>query len=171
MPWSKTPPPPPALRWRSVVNLVNLSTPLGLLVAAAGRARLRPGANGLVLGEGYRLPFPVAGAFTVGNVVVTAGTFEQLQRRCPAVLKHEDRHAWQYAYCLGLPYLVAYTAAMGWSALRTGDRASANVFERQAGLAAGGYVERPIRPLGPVLRGLLLRILFSRAPGSREFPG
>lgn len=144
-------------RLRVVANVVNLSTPLGLLVATAGRARLRPGPGGLILGEGYRLRFPVAGAFTVGNVVITFGTFDALRSRHPDVLAHEDRHAWQYVCCFGLPYLLLYPALMGWSMLRTGDRASANVFERDAGLAAGGYVERPPRPFLPVLRTLLIR--------------
>ena len=110
-----------------------------------------------MLGEGYRLRFPVAGAFTVGNVVTTAATFEALSARHPDLLAHEDRHAWQYVYCLGLPYLLLYSAAMGWSMLRTGDRASANVFERDAGLSAGGYVERQPRPLLPTLRTRLTR--------------
>jgi hypothetical protein len=40
---------------------------------------------------------------------------------------------------------VLYLAAAGWSWLRTGDFASRNVFERRAGLADGGYRERPVR--------------------------
>ena len=146
-------------------NLLNLSTPLGLVVARAGRARLRPGPRGLVLGEQYRLPFPVAGAFTVGNVIVTGSTWDTMLARHPDLLEHEERHTWQYLACLGLPYFVAYGAAIAWSWARTGDRASANLFERHAGLAAGGYRERPVRPLTPVLADLLSRRR-GRGPGA-----
>ena len=68
--------------------------------------------------------------------------------RRPELLAHEERHAWQYVACLGLPFLPLYAAAMAWSQLRTGDRASRNVFERHAGLDAGGYLPRPrfVRP-------------------------
>jgi len=132
---------------RRRANRLNLSTPFGLLVAHLGHARRRPGPYGLVLAEGYRFRFPVAGAFTVGDVVVTAHSFDALLRRTPDLLLHEELHARQYARCLGLPYLGLYVLAMGWSVLRTGDRASGNVFERRAGLVAGGYVERPVRSL------------------------
>ena len=138
---------PALLRLRSVGNLVNLSTPAGLAVAALGRARVRRLSGGLFLGEHYRLGFPRAGAFTIGNVILTGGSWDDLERRFPHLLAHEERHTWQYLYCLGLPYLVLYSAAMGWSAIRTGDRSSANFFERQANLGHGGYVELPTRPL------------------------
>jgi uncharacterized protein VirK/YbjX len=36
---------------------------------------------------------------------------------------------------------------MGWSMLRTGDRAAQNFFERQAGLVIGGYRDLPIQPV------------------------
>lgn len=136
----------PGQRVRRVANLANLSTPLGLLVAHVGGARRRPGPYGLVLAEGYRFAFPVASAFTLGDVIVTSHTFERLLPVMPDLLVHEERHARQYAWCLGLPYLPLYVLATGWSMVRTGDRASANLFERAAGLAAGGYPERPLRP-------------------------
>lgn len=136
----------PSLWIRAVANTCNLSTPLGLVIAAVGRGRLRLGPDGLLFAEKYRLRFPIAGAFTVGNVVIVPrGTMAELAERHPDVVEHEDAHAWQYSYCLGLPFLGAYTAAMGWSWVRTGDRASANFFERQAGLAKGGYAEVPTR--------------------------
>jgi hypothetical protein len=145
-------------RARRVANLLNLTTPLGLAVARLGRARRRPGPYGLVLAEGYRFAFPVAGAFTVGDVVVTARTFDMLLATHPDLLDHEERHSRQYALSLGLPYLALYMVAMGWSVLRTGDRASANVFERHAGLLAGGYLERPVRPLAGSVRTAVGRL-------------
>ena len=151
-------------RVRQLANLVNLSTPLGLLVVRAGGARQRPGPYGLVLAEGYRFGFPVAGAFTVGDVVITAHTFDGLARSCPDLLAHEERHSRQYALALGLPYLALYALAMGWSVVRTGDRASRNVFERHAGLLAGGYLERPVRPLAVSLRTAVGRLRGARNP-------
>lgn len=145
-------------RARHTANLLNLSTPLGLVVARVGGARRRPGPYGLVLAEGYRFGFPVAGAFTVGDVVITARSFSALLESWPDLLAHEERHSRQYALALGLPYLALYTLAMGWSVVRTGDRASANVFERHAGLPAGGYAERPVRPLTASLQAAASRL-------------
>ena len=151
-------------------NAANLTTPLGLLVAGLGRARLRPGPRGLLLAEGYRLPFPVAGAFTVGNVVITAGDFDELLRRHPQLLAHEARHSWQYLVCLGLPFLTLYPVAMAWSLLRTGDQASANVFEVDAGLESGGYHQRPVRPLRTGVRDLAGRVAGALRTAGRSAP-
>ncbi|MDF1488231.1 hypothetical protein [Tessaracoccus caeni] len=130
---------------RNIGNVANLSTPLGLLVALAARGRLRR-IDGLIVAERAHLgPLP-AGAVTIGSVVVIPTlTLEELQRRVPGTMEHEDAHAWQWAYCLGLPFIPLYMAAMGWSWLRTRDRASANVFEIQAGLELGGYRKRPVQ--------------------------
>jgi hypothetical protein len=123
---------------KAVLNAVNLSTPFGLLVAALGRARPRLGPRGLVLASGYRLPVPVARAFTVGNVILTRHEEGYVELR-PALLSHEERHTWQYVACLGLPMVPLYLLAAGWSWLRGGDYAVHNPFERGAGLADGGY--------------------------------
>jgi hypothetical protein len=123
---------------RRIGNLLNLSTPLGVLLATAGRARIRGGPHGLLLAEGCRLPLLGAGAMTIGNVVLTSGTFRDLVGRLPRVLEHESRHATQWL-ALGLPFLPAYGLGALWSLLRTGDRAIGNPFERAAGLTDGGY--------------------------------
>ena len=126
-------------RWRvrQVVNWLNLSTPLGLLLAAAGRARLSSGPNGLMLAKRFRLPVK-APAFTVGNVVLIRVPDQVLTAR-PALLRHEARHATQYAWCLGPVMLPLYGLASVWSWLRCRDFASHNVFEVRAGLVDGGY--------------------------------
>lgn len=131
-----------ATRIRTLGNWVNLSTPLGLAVATLGGCRPRRGPRGLWLAEGYRLRFPIAGAFTVGSVLVTPGRFADLATSRPALLGHEERHSWQWFACLGLPFLPAYLAALAWSWLRTGHPAYANVFEVRAGLVSGGYRPR-----------------------------
>ncbi len=161
--WPDTP-----LRWlRAVGNVVNLSTLFGLAVALIGRARIRRGPRGLIVCEGYQLKFPVASAFTIGNVLTTSHTWDSLLRHNPNLLKHEERHTWQYLYCLGLPFYVLYLIFMGWSVLRTGDRAARHFFERQAGLADGEYAEVPVKPLGENVRALLAKLKFSR-PGASK---
>lgn len=131
-------------RLRQIVNVVNTSTLLGLLVAALGRAQITRGPDGLLLARGYRLAVPSRSAFTLGNVVLLRATDDIVVRR-PGLLAHEARHATQYAWCLGPVMVLLYFLASAWSWLRCGDFASRNVFERHAGLALGGYAERPLR--------------------------
>lgn len=134
---------------RRGLNAVNGSTLLGLGVAALGRARVSHGPRGLLVATGYRLALPGRPAFTVGDVVLTPYDRGWLDAR-PRLLAHEERHAWQYVACLGLPMLPLYGLAAAWSWLRTGDAGRANAFEVLAGLADGGYspapsVETPVR--------------------------
>jgi hypothetical protein len=129
-------------RWhrvRRAVNIINLSTPLGLAIAVIGGAKPRRGEYGLIFAHGYRIPFPVAGAFTVGNVIMTKHGEGYLTGR---LLDHESRHASQYVACIGLPMLVFYVVAAALSLAVCGDPASWNVFERLANLDDGGYARR-----------------------------
>lgn len=142
----------PAHRLRQVVNAVNLSTGLGLLLAAAAcgtrgepSRRLRRAPEGLLVAGEYRLPLPIASAFTVGNVVLVRGDAAGLADGS-RLLRHEGRHATQYAWCLGPIMIPLYGVCAGASMLLCGDWASYNPFERLAGLADGGYERRPLRP-------------------------
>ena len=87
----------------------------------------------------YRLGFPIARAFTVGSVIIT-----RHDRRWLTIVRNCSRTRsatpGSTSPASGLPFLPLYAAAMGWSKLRTGDRASGNIFERRAGLEAGGYL-------------------------------
>jgi hypothetical protein len=136
---------------RQFANAANGSTLLGLAVARAARTAVSKGPRGLIIASGYAWRVPFAGAFVLGNVVICRLPAEQLLAN-PALLGHEEKHCTQYAWCLGAPFLPLYFLAAGWSQLRTGNPASANFFERRAGLAAGGYVDirtpRPA-PSGP----------------------
>jgi len=127
-----------------VINLLNGSTPAGILVALAGRARLGRGPDGLLTGTGYRLPVPPAPAFCLGNVILTR--LDGTDTLPPRLLRHEARHATQFAWCGGLAMIPLYLAAAGTSWVLTGDFGSRNPFERLAGLADGGYADRPLRP-------------------------
>jgi len=128
----------PAWRLRQAANLLNGSTVVGLAVALAAKTRVGPGPRGLILAGGYRWRLPFARAFAVGNVVLCRGPASDLLS-LPALLEHEEKHCSQYAWCLGVPFLPLYFLAAGWSVLRTGNPGTANIFERRAGLAAGGY--------------------------------
>ncbi len=131
----------PGQRLRAIVNWVNLSTPLGLLVARIGRASVVRGPAGTRLASGYCRRVPLAPAFTVGNVILT-------RRPSPpegALLVHECRHSTQYAL-LGPLFLPVYGLLAAWSWSVTGDWGARNKFEHWAGLADGGYVDRPLRP-------------------------
>lgn len=123
-------------RVRRTLNYVNLSTPLGLLLARLGRARVTAGPDGLLLAYGYRFRFPIASAFTVGNVVLTKHPEGFLTG---SLLRHEDRHASQYMCCVGLPMLPLYVVAVAVSMLICGNQASWNLFERLANLEDGNY--------------------------------
>ena len=133
----------PGLRARQLVNLANGSTLAGLGVAALGGARIGRSTDGLFLGTGYRLPVPPAPAFCLGNVIVTRFDAIAPDSR---LFRHEARHATQYAWCGGVAMVPAYLAAAGLSWALTGDFGSGNVFERRAGLADGGYTDKPLRP-------------------------
>lgn len=143
-------------RVRELGNWVNLSTLLGLGIARVGRARVRRGPRGLWLAEGYRPPFPYAAAFTVGDVLISRAPWPARQEG--RLLAHEERHSRQWFALLGVLFLPAYLLATAWSWLRTGDRAAANVFERRAGLADGGYRDVPRRPLRSVPAALRARL-------------
>jgi hypothetical protein len=130
------------LRVRQAVNLANGSTLAGLGVAAAGGASIAHSVDGLFTATGYRLVVPPAPAFCLGNVIVTRG--EVLEPSSP-LFRHEARHATQFAWCGGVVMIPLYLAAAGVSWALTGDFGSHNVFERRAGLADGGYADKPLR--------------------------
>ncbi|WP_238146663.1 hypothetical protein [Ornithinimicrobium murale] len=142
---------PRSVRIRHALNWLNGSTLLGMGVATAGGADVRPGPRKLYVAEHYRWRFPTGGAFTVGDVVITRHDIDELCAKRPDLLEHEEAHSRQWMACLGLPFLPLYVASVGWSWLRTGDRASYSFFERRADLAKGGYRDVPPRPLLPVL--------------------
>ncbi len=128
----------PWTRVRTVANWLNLSTPLGLLVAWVGGARLERRGRGTYLATGYRRRFPVAGAFTIGSVILSRHDADWLAER-PLLMQHEDRHCTQYAFLVGPVMVPLYGIAVLFSYLVAGDHASYNPFERLAGLSDGGY--------------------------------
>ncbi len=129
---------------RLAVNLANGSTLAGVALGLAGRARLAPASQGLVVGTGYRLPVPAVPAFTMGSVILTR---RESLASDTALFRHEARHSTQYACCGGLLMLPLYFAAAGVSWVLCGNVGAWNAFERRAGLADGGYADVPLRPV------------------------
>lgn len=140
-------------RLRHALNWVNGSTLLGHAVARLGKARVRRGPWATWIADHYAYRFPIAGAFTVGDVIITRHDMDWLCARRPGTMEHEVAHSRQWMV-LGPAFLPAYIAAMGWSWLRTGDCASFNPFEQHADLEAGGYRCVPASPVMPRLRRL-----------------
>ena len=136
-------------RWhvaRTVLTAVNGTTGVGLLLAKAAGAKVRRGRDGVLIAEGYRRKVPPATCFTVGSVILTRRSAEWLLHvdRCE-LFEHESRHAGQYAV-LGPLFWPAYWIACGYSYALTGSYGTRNAFEKRAGLASGGYQEKPLRP-------------------------
>lgn len=160
--------------WKSVaratLTAVNGTTLAGLLIAVGTGAKLRRGPGGILIAEGYRAPLPKQTCFTVGSVVLTRRTADWLlHEQHVELLAHEARHAAQYAV-LGPLFWPAYWLACGYSYAMTGSYGGRNVFERHAGLAAGGYREDvPLRPW--VNRMAARRVRGSAATGSSRPPG
>lgn len=152
---------------RGLLTAVNGTTGAGLLVALAGRARVRRGRHGVLIAEGYRLPIPPASCFTVGSVILTRRSAAWLLADERAELfGHEHRHAAQYA-ALGPLFWPAYWLACGYSYAATGSWGVRNLFERHAGLLAGGYpTDLPLRPWVRRIRGLAATGSKRRRPGS-----
>lgn len=103
----------------------------------------------MVFANGYKVKFPVAGAFTVGNVVLSK--HERAYFDDEALVRHEERHSWQYFCLIGLPLWPLYVVGVIVSWFLTGDPSSRNPFERLANLKEGGYVEKPIQSFGQTL--------------------
>lgn len=125
-------------RLRTVLNWINLSTPLGLAIARIGGATIVRRGRGTYLATGYRYGFPVASAFTVGSVITSKHDLDYFRDR-PVLLQHEDRHCTQYAFVLGVVMLPFYFLCVGISYAIAGDHSSYNPFERLANLADGNY--------------------------------
>ncbi|HEU4422156.1 MAG TPA: hypothetical protein VFR67_06400 [Pilimelia sp.] len=131
---------------RGTLTWVNGTTLLGLALSGAARTPLRRAPGGILVAAGYRWRVPRQQCFTVGTVIFTRRTADWLlDPGHRELLRHETRHVGQYAV-LGPLFLPAYALASGWSWLVTGGYGSRNVFERHAGLAAGGYRDLPVRP-------------------------
>lgn len=150
---------------RTALTAVNGTTLVGILIAVASGARLRRGPGGILIAEGYSAPVPKQTCFTVGSVVLTRRNAEWLlHEQHVDLFAHEARHVGQYAV-LGPLFWPAYWVACGYSYAITGSYGGRNIFERHAGLAAGGYREVALRPWAARVAAHPLRHRRRRPPG------
>ena len=130
---------------RRALNWINLSTACGFLLAKLSHSDRRPTPDGHYLATSYHWPVPVAGAFTIGDVIFTRSAHstnsDPYSPLDAHVWSHELMHSNQYAWCLGLPFIPLYFSACAYSYLMSGDIWSYNIFETRANLDAGGYVK------------------------------
>jgi hypothetical protein len=139
--------------WRRRLTLINGTTLTGLALAKAAKTTRVRTPDGIIVAGGYRLPVPRQTCFTVGSVILTRNDPGWLLAPERAeLLGHEMRHAGQYAV-LGPLFWPAYWLACGYSYALTRSYGARNVFERRAGLQAGGYPELPLRPWAARLAG------------------
>ena len=139
--------------WRRRLTWINGTTLVGLALAKAAKTTRAQGPDGIIVAGDYRLPVPNQTCFTVGSVILTRNDPRWLLAPERAeLLAHEMRHAGQYAV-LGPLFWPAYWLACGYSYALTRSYGARNVFERRAGLQAGGYHELPLRPWAARLAG------------------
>ena len=132
---------------RHALNWANGTTAVGFALARLTRSPILDGPLGTYIATEYPLRVPDATCFVMGDVIFCRHTRNWLLADVNRpTLRHEMRHTYQYAQ-LGPLFWPLYFASCGWSFLATGSYGARNGFERQAGLADGGYADRPLRPL------------------------
>lgn len=142
---------------RATLTWLNGTSLVAAALCAAIRVRPVRAPGGVLIAPGYRLRVPRQSCFTVGTVVFTRRTAEWLLApERTELFAHEARHVGQYAV-LGPLFWPLYAAASAWSYLLTRSYGYRNAFERHAGLVAGGYRERPLRPWAARLRSQIRR--------------
>jgi hypothetical protein len=142
---------------RNILTWANGTTLAGLALSVLAGTTRRRGPGGIFVAGGYRLPVPKQQCFTVGAVVLSRRPADWLlDPERATLLCHEMRHVDQYAV-LGPLFWPAYWLACGYSYALTGSYGCRNVFERRAGLVAGGYLDRPLRPWAARTLGVLAR--------------
>ena len=110
-------------------NDANGSSRLGRSFAVVLKAKCNHRYGNLVVCTGATRN-PGGGGTTFGNVFVTKSSWKSLKNS--NVLDHETRHTYQWAH-FGLAFAAKYYAA----GTKNGGRS--NLYEKQAGLADGGY--------------------------------
>lgn len=138
---------------RHVVNTLTGINLFGWLVGVFLRGRPQWDSRyGLLVFVECRLPLrdlwasgPPA-AVTFGDVVLVLTTNPQwcsVQGIPESIMRHEAAHSRQYMFTLGLPYFPLYWVCCLYSYIRSGNYWAFNPFEVRAGLANGGYREKP----------------------------
>jgi len=129
---------------RHLINAISGISLFGVILGLISRGKPAiDHSRGLIIFLNCTIPWRWASAVTFGDVVLVLSPpirWASVAEMPPKLLDHEEKHAIQYTYTLGLPYFPLYWLACGYSWLKAGDHWSFNVFEVKAGLADGGYI-------------------------------
>jgi hypothetical protein len=121
-------------RKRHVLNNLNLSTFLGLLISKIIGGTTIQLDNLMYINYGRKGKYQKAGAITIGDVILAK------KRLSNSVIKHEVIHAQQFAKFGGLVFLVLYLFASIKSFIIYKNVWQGNRYEIQAGLEDGEYI-------------------------------
>ena len=121
-------------RKRHVLNNLNLSTFLGLLISKIIGGTTIQLDNLMYINYGRKGKYQKAGAITIGDVILAK------KRLSNSVIKHEVIHAEQFAKFGGLVFLALYLFASIKSFIIYKNVWQGNIYEIQAGLEDGEYI-------------------------------
>jgi hypothetical protein len=131
---------------RRILNKINLSTYLGLLIAKIFGGQTVKLDNGLYMNYGRKGKYQKADVVTVGDVFLVK--FDKDCIHCQQrnlyilsdnLLRHETKHSEQYAI-LGLFFIPLYILASIKSYIIYRNFWQGNIFEIRAGLEDGNYI-------------------------------
>lgn len=121
-------------RKRHILNNLNLSTFLGLLISKIIGGTTIQLDNLMYINYGRKGKYQKAGAITIGDVILAK------KRLSNSVIKHEVIHAEQFAKYWGIPFLALYSLSSIKSFIIYRNVWQGNRFEIQAGLEDGEYL-------------------------------
>jgi hypothetical protein len=134
-------------RKRHILNNLNLSTFLGLLISKIIGGTTIQLDNLIYINYGRKGKYKKAWAITIGDVVLAkqdrnckeckSGTPHDLADR---ILRHELKHSEQFAKFGGIIFLALYLFASIKSFIIYRNIWQGNIYEIQAGLEDGGYI-------------------------------
>ena len=134
-------------RKRHILNNLNLSTFLGLLISKIIGGTTIQSENGIYINYGRKGKYLNNWAITIGDVILVKqirgckscelGNPHNLSN---ATLKHELIHSEQFAKFGGIIFLALYLFASIKSFIIYRNHWQGNIYEIQAGLQDGGYI-------------------------------
>jgi len=134
-------------RKRHILNNLNLSTFLGLLISKIIGGTTIQLDNLIYINYGRKGKYSKAWAITIGDVILA-----KKDRHCDkcksgkphdlsnAILRHELKHSEQFAKFGGVIFLALYSFASIKSFIIYRNHWQGNIYEIQAGLKDGGYI-------------------------------
>ena len=134
-------------RKRHILNNINLSTFLGLLISKIIGGKTVKLNNGMYMNYGRKGKYSKSWAITIGDVILTKQDknckfckLGKLHELSTATLRHELKHSEQFAKFGGVIFLALYLLESIKSFIIYRNYWQGNIFEIQAGLKDGGYI-------------------------------